>query len=387
MRKASEFTVYLRNDIWYVQWLDADGMRHWRSTGERMRPELKSLGREAAMIAAAKLVGRGPRSAPPTLRQFANDFYRWGVSPWIARQHAKGRGFNRHWAGALQAMMERYVFARFGEMRLNSLTRPMIESWLVGLQLSNQTKNHALYALRTILREAESEGIIQRNPLEYVEPMAKNGRRRDVFSLAELRQLFPESTEDLFSIWKSAKYAALFMTMATTGIREGEARALQWRHVLAEGWLLVERAIKVDGTVGPLKKRERTGEARVVALPSRTQKVLFSWRAQTPWSGDEDLIFFGQAANRPLNRRTFSDLFDRATHMAGVVRGERYLTSHSLRHTYNTVVRRAVPADILLALMGHRDSRMSDHYDHPGVEDRIRSLEPIRRHIEEAVAI
>jgi integrase len=68
-----------------------------------------------------------------------------------------------------------------------------------------------------------------------------------------------------------------------------------------------------------------------------------------------------------------------------VIRGERYLTAHSLRHTYNTAMRRAIPADTLMALMGHRDTRMSEHYDHPQIADRIRHLEGARAQIEEAI--
>ena len=77
------------------------------------------------MIAEAKIVGSGLRSKTPVLAEYAKDFYRWDVSPFIKRQQAKGRGFNRHWANGLQSMMEHHVFQRFGRMRLDALTRPM----------------------------------------------------------------------------------------------------------------------------------------------------------------------------------------------------------------------------------------------------------------------
>jgi integrase len=268
---------------------------------------------------------------------------------------------------------------------MEDLNRPMVEKWMVDLPLANQTRNQILYALRRILVEAESEGLILRNPLNHVEPMGKRGRVRDVFALEELRKMFPTDQEELLSVWKTLKYAALFITMATTGIREGEARALQWRHLLPGGWLLIERAVKIDGTIGPLKKRERTGEPRVVALPSRAQATLTCWCQESPHTMPDDLIFFGDRADHPLNRRTFGDLFNRALLRAGVIRGERYLTAHSLRHTYNTAMRRAIPADTLMALMGHRDTRMSEHYDHPQIADRIRHLEGARAQIEEAI--
>lgn len=132
------------------------------------------------MIAAVRIVGSGLRSEAPILEEYAKDFYRWDASSFIKRQHAKGRGFNRTWANALQSMMEHYVFPRFGRMRLNALTRPMVEDWLVDLPLANQTRNQILYALRRILLEAESEGLILRNPLNHVEPMGKGGRVREL---------------------------------------------------------------------------------------------------------------------------------------------------------------------------------------------------------------
>ncbi len=378
--------MYERGGIWYVQWLSRQGKRYFKTTGERVQPKLKDRGQKAAMVAAAKIIGSGLRSQAPVLAEYAKDFYRWETSSFIRRQHAKGRGFNRAWANALQSMMERYVFPAFGRMGLEDLKRPMVEKWMVDLPLANQTRNQILYALRRILVEAESEGLILRNPLDHVEPMGKGGRVRDVFALEELRKMFPMDDEELLSVWKSLKYAALFITMATTGIREGEARALQWRHLLPGGWLLIERAVKIDGSIGPLKKRERTGEPRVVALPSRAQGTLSRWCNESPYTLPDDLIFFGDRADHPLNRRTFGDLFNRSLLKAGVIRGERYLTAHSLRHTYNTAMRRAIPADTLMALMGHRDTRMSEHYDHPQIADRIRHLEGARAQIEEAMA-
>ncbi|MGA2976749.1 MAG: site-specific integrase [Spirochaetia bacterium] len=355
-----------------------------RSTGQPVNPALKDRGRTLAERAALRFVGTAPHKIQ-TLAKYAEDFYVWERCTYIKRQHAKGRSFNRHWALEQRGLLVNYILPRFGDMRLDAINLPAVERWLVDLPLSGQSKNHTLYALRTILREAAAEGILARNPLEHVEPMAKNTRKRDVFSFDELRLLFPATREKLLAVWGNMKYAALFLTMASTGIREGEARALQWRHVLPDGWLLIERAVKIDGTIGPLKKRERTGEPRVVALPSRTRSALSLWHAETPYAEGDDLMFFGDSANHPLNGNTFQGVLARALMSATIERGERVLTTHSLRHTYNTALRRAIPADALLALMGHRDSRMSEHYDHPEIADRIKSLEVVRAQIEGAL--
>ena len=133
----------------------------------------------------------------------------------------------------------------------------MIEKWLIGLTrengktLANQTKDHILYTLRIILTEAQSERLIPRNPLAEGQPPAKNHRTRDALTMDELLKLFPKDRTKLLEVWKTAEYATLFLTMASTGIRSGEARALAWRHVLPGGWLFVERAVKMGGKIGP----------------------------------------------------------------------------------------------------------------------------------------
>jgi integrase len=55
---------------------------------------------------------------------------------------------------------------------------------------------------------------------------------------------------------------------------------------------------------------------------------------------------------------------------------------HSLRHGYNTMLRRLVPADTLRALTGHASDAMSAHYDHPAVADRVAALTPAREAVE-----
>lgn len=402
MEVVSAYIRKLKEEpCWYASWQE-DGKRVVRPTGVAWNPRRQDGGRSEAVEVGRKL--RDEREAArrkpgegevPTLAEYARDFYVWDRCSYIKRQHAKGRTFNRHWAMENRGLLVNYVFPRFGTDRMDTITRPAVERWLVDLPLSNQSKNHLLYGLRTIFREAESERLIASNPLEHVEPMAKQGRKRDIFSIPELKLLFPLDHDGLLKVWDQTKYAALYLTMATTGIREGEARALQWKHVLPTGWLVVERAVKIDGSIGALKKRERTGEPRVVALPERTQEALSWWHGESQYGAPDDLVFFGGGADHPLNRNTFQDILARALDgehrddkkkLARIERGGRYLTTHSLRHTYNTMMRRSIPADALLALMGHRDSRMSDVYDHPEIADRIKALEGVRTQIESVLS-
>ena len=132
--------MYERGGIWYVQWLSRQGKRYFKTTGERVQPKLKDRGKRRRWSPQPRSSDRAVRSEAPVLAEYAKDFYRWDASSFIKRQHAKGRGFNRAWANALQSMMEHHVFPTFGKMRMEDLNRPMVEDWLVDLPLSNQTQ-------------------------------------------------------------------------------------------------------------------------------------------------------------------------------------------------------------------------------------------------------
>lgn len=375
MRLKQPFTLYQRlsssrKSVWYVSWYESTGKRRIRSTGKASRAK--------AMEAALRITS-APTGKCPTLAEYAMNFYAWD-GWWCRRQIAKGRGCNRVWAASRQAMLDNHVLPHFGHLRLDQITRPMIERWLIDLQRSNQTRNHILYTLRTVFAEAESEDLIAKSPLDKVEPLGKKARRRDAFTLEELRKLFPTDRRQLLAIWRTPKYAALYVTLATTGIREGEARALCWRHVLPDGWLFIEQAVKNSGEIGATK----SGASRVVPLLPLTMAVLSWWHGSSPFTEPDHLVFFGTASHRPLNRRTFDDLFRRAIATAAIEIGDRFLTTHSFRHTYNSLVRRAVAEDALRQIVGHRDQRMSEYYDHAGPAEMIRALHPVQAQIESA---
>jgi hypothetical protein len=174
---------------YYCRFRGEDGERlPWRSTGETSKTRAENWA--LAEIERARTAVPG---ADITLASFAIDFFIPGRCSWLKRQEAKGRPVSEAWARAKRQMLVNHVFPALGKVRLDRLTRPMIERFLVDLKLSNQTRNHLLYALKTVLAEAEAEGLITRNPLEHAEPLGKQARRRDVFSLEELRLLFPST--------------------------------------------------------------------------------------------------------------------------------------------------------------------------------------------------
>ena len=185
----------------------------------------------------------------------------------------------------------------------------------------------------------------------------------------ELRVFFPKNQKK--KIWKSQRWSTLFMILATTGIRQGEARALAWRHVLPGGWLHIERAVKRNREIGATK----TGTVRIVALPERTQKESTRWRNVSPFTGPDQLVFFGAGFDKPLGVASVTHSLPGALDRASCKVTDRNLPVHSFRHTYNTVMRHVLPEETLRKFTGHKTLGMTDLYDHPRLEDQIGQLE------------
>ena len=123
------------------------------------------------------------------LKEYAKTFFVWDECLWIRRQHAKGKRSSKTNATLRRDHLNNYILPKFGNRTLTSLNRVEIENWLVALksiktgkQLSNQTKNHILYAFRIVLREAERESIPPYNCLSIVESLAVHPKIRGVFS-------------------------------------------------------------------------------------------------------------------------------------------------------------------------------------------------------------
>ncbi len=367
-----------RGRIWYFKLPD---QQTYHSTG---------LGSRAAAEARAMRQLAAP-SAAPALETFAAGFFEWD-GDYARRQRAKGRRCGRANTASRQRHLEQYLLPAFGRKRLDALTRPAIERWLLTLPLANQTRNHIMYTLRIVLREAVDAGVLAVSPLTRVEPLGCAARARDVFSAAELRALFPAGA--LAAVWGSRRTGVLFLVLASTGIRSGEARALRWGKIrLADRVALVDEAC-IGGTleIGPISAQK--GGAKLAVLPRRTVDELAEWRRKSMWKRPDDLVFPGSSRGVPMGAATVSHALPRAIARlaedaakaglpAPIDTAGRNLVAHSFRHTWISAARRLLPEDLLRLLTGHHSSAMTDLYDHPQLEQLLPAIEPAREVVEE----
>ncbi|HEX8743353.1 MAG TPA: site-specific integrase [Thermoleophilaceae bacterium] len=247
-----------------------------------------------------------------------------------------------------RAIVRSQLLPEFGERPIESITTPMVETWISRMDRSASTRTKALVLLHGIFKRARKVYDLPTNPVADVErpPMSRSGDI-EVFSPEEVMALVRAAADE--------QDAAIFLTAAFSGLRRGELLALRWRDVDFTGSLIRVRASYAAGQVTTPK----SGKVRSVPMAPDVAKALAQLGARGYKTGDDDLVFVGQLGSfvdpSALRRR-----YDAAVNRAGL----RRLRFHDLRHTFGT--RMIAKADIrrVQEWMGHADIQTTMKYLH-----------------------
>jgi integrase len=141
----------------------------------------------------------------------------------------------------------------------------------------------------------------------------------------------------------------LYLTAATTGMRQGELLALRWMDVdWSAGRIRVRRSY-VRGEFGTPKSKR---SSRSIPLARRLAGDLDRLHQSSGYQGDGDLVFGHPHTGSPLDRSRLLKRFKAAVRRAGV----REIRFHDLRHTFGTqMAAQGVPMRTLQEMLGHRD--------------------------------
>lgn len=163
-----------------------------------------------------------------------------------------------------------------------------------------------------------------------------------------------EQVVAFFESVRAHRMYPLFVLLATTGMRHGEALGLRWLWVDFDDRSLsiVTSLGSVDGVLVESVPKTRSGRRRL-DLDNDTAAVLKALRderAATEGGIDPDSFVFADAHGAPLRPATVSAAFDRLVAAAGLPR----IRLHDLRHTYATLaVEAGMHPEILTERLGH----------------------------------
>jgi integrase len=119
-----------------------------------------------------------------------------------------------------------------------------VEGWVVELRhkgLAESSIQSAYTILRAVLDTAVRDGALAANPAAAIQ--------RPRVTAKEASHLTPAQVAELLRAAEGSRYAPLFVLLVHTGLRRGEALALQWPDVdLTKGLLRVRGTLsRIDG--------------------------------------------------------------------------------------------------------------------------------------------
>jgi integrase len=283
---------------------------------------------------------------------------------------------------ANESLLRNFVIPKIGNMRIKDVKEIHCQNIMKAMEgYSNNHIRKVRSILKRMLETARKNGLILENPaIDITLPK----RKRD----GTHRPITDREREITLAVAKTHRCGLWIKTALYTGIRPGEAAALQGRHIdLKEAKLHIEQARKKTGRIGEAKTE--AGE-RVIPIPDILLQDLIKLRPE-PF----EYIF----KNKNGGRMSASNMtkawasFKRQMQIeAGcrVVRNELVpplpiaddLVPYCYRHTYCTDLQEAgVPLNIAKYLMGHTDIRMTANlYTHTTGNMLTEALESMNRH-------
>jgi integrase len=234
--------------------------------------------------------------------------------------------------------------------------------------LSAATVGHIVATLRNALGQAVSDGDLTTNvamvelprvdrpPVEAMTPAMAQAILRAVQGDGT-----PEHPPD--------RLAALWTLLLGTGLRLGEACALDWRDVV-----LGDPTSGRQGSV-TVRKGKTKAASRTIPLPAFVVAALQRHKVTTPRYGAAEPVFMGERTYKRLTVGVASHAFPKLMTNAGLPR----ITPHKLRHGTATLLhQQGVPMRDIADILGHSSPSITARtYAHVSQDSRRKAMDTL----------
>lgn len=279
--------------------------------------------------------------------------------------------------------LTRHVLPSIGAVKVMDITPRTVKTLIREKRAEGYAKNTVRLmraALSVVLSEAVEDGLLQVNPA-----ISKGGRRKRQGTMTKserLQKIRPMTWRQREQFLRAAHefdpiYGVLFELIVKTGLRPGEAMALQVDDIdLRARRIRVERAVSMREV-----KTTKTSEARDVDLSTELVGILESYipqlRAEAMRHGWELTWLFPSETNTPRDQSHVSKAYRRILRRAGLPAFRLY----DLRHTAaSLLLARCAPITYVAAQLGHAKPTTTlaflraPHSDGRGVVRRLAGL-------------
>lgn len=260
----------------------------------------------------------------------------------------------------------RRVLPYIGRVRLRALTPEHVQhaiGQLVASGLAPRTVRQVHMVLRRALKQAVQWRLLTSNPSDAVKPPRAARKEMRVLSEDQIRQLL--------SVTRKTRQHALWVLLATTGCRVGEALGLRWSDIdFTASTAMIARALQCQRPANLVFVEPKTARSRrSVPLPAETLAILKEQRRSQDHDRDEagalwleTGLVFTTPIGGPRNPRNLTGAFALALRRAGLPR----VRIHDLRHSAAThLLTKGVHPKVVQDLLGHSTIAITlDTYSH-----------------------
>ena len=338
----------LKSGRYQIDYRDREGVRHrasfikWKDA-QAAQDETRTKVREGTYIAPKKI---------PTFGEVALE--------WIGAKVNRRPSSIAHW----QNHLDRYLLPALDKLRLDKIDDTLLErlrdKWLEG-GLSVKSVSKILTTAGAVFKRAirkikgfdsNPAALVDRIPTDSGEILENGEAERDGVEVREEDVYTPEEVGRMIDAANGEFDRTILMAVSLTGVRSGEAFALQWPDfdfTPKNEKVTVKRSLSwVNGQPRFFTPKTKAG-IRAVPLPPELVSQLKKWKLRCPPS-EKDLIFPTESGSPAHRSNVLRGVFYPAMARAKL----RRLGMHSLRHTYaSLLLAQGTPITEVSYYLGH----------------------------------
>jgi integrase len=233
--------------------------------------------------------------------------------------------------------LRKWVLPRWGNQPALLIQPLDLENWLKELGkrsgLGNQTRSKIRQVIGLVYKHAQRVGFLPRteqaNPIRFVRQSTASNFEPIILSPAQAFAIINQL---------GLMLRTLVLVTAATALRISEILALQWRDINVENQCIYVRRAYVYGKFGKPKSK---ASKRPVPLHPVLAAHLLTWRRETPYSKEEELVFPSfklKGEKPPRANMLLSDHLRPAAVKVGVVAPPRAFGFHTFRRTLASIL-------------------------------------------------
>lgn len=270
--------------------------------------------------------------------------------------------------------LNNHILPVFGDMKIEKITLPMVQNFVNKLASSDNFGRVSFRVIlsinKRILKYAVNLQLISVNPADNViVPKIKKKSKKQAkhFEDSQLKQ-FKDYLESLPNTFKDCYHKTLYLTLLATGLRIGEAVALEWSDIdLDNGCISVNKTL-VFSRMETNAPKSDSGN-RIISIDRNTVLMLRLYKAR------QHQCFIEHGYGAKMAKHIFSNGFSAypsRTNLQHVLNqhlekaGLPHFTFHAFRHTHASLLLNAgISYKELQHRLGHSTLAMTmDTYSH-----------------------